>query len=64
VTFRQRPYLVAAIVEPFFRFLLFVGGEVFDFQLHVDESIRVISERHLDAASTQLGHDGRCHPLV
>ena len=60
VSFREKPYLIAAVVEPFA-----VGwGKIFSGELGIDEKIRMSREGYLYYAPTILGDDDQLNPAV
>src|ERR1700761_6272454 len=62
VAFRQRPDLVAAVVDPAACGLL--RWDVLAFILRIDEEIWVIGEGHLHQTATELGDEDELHPLI
>ena len=60
VSLREKPYLVAAVVEPF----AVSWRKIFPGELRIDEKIWMSGEGHLYDAPTILGDDDQLNPAV
>ena len=64
VTFRQRPNLIASVVDPFALFHRISRREIFSFVVRIDKQVAVLPERNLHQPAPELGNHRKLLPVI